>query len=997
MSADGGPNDSPASEAVTRSLGTDAGFTLSHYKILGRLGAGGMGVVYKAEDQRLNRLVAIKLLAPEVGTGDTPEAQFRRGRFIHEAQAASALDHPHLANIHEIDETPDGQVFIVMAFYDGESLKDRLARGPLPMDEAVTIVEQVARGLAAAHAHGIVHRDIKPANVMVTTDGVAKIIDFGLAKLENVASLTQSGTTVGTVAYMSPEQARGEAVDARTDLWSLGVVFYQMLTGRLPFRGDRQGSMIRAILEDSPKPLAHLRADVPEALQAIVARALEKDPARRYASADEIVRDLEQYRARLAMPPAAEPVGRRLARAVRRPVVAVPAVLALLALGFGVYRLVDRLLDFRWARQVAIPQVIELAKQQEYTAAFDLARQAERYLGDDPVLQQIWEDVAGQWTIESTPPGADIYVRNARSNESRWEFVGRSNSGPLRVPKGLLHASVRKAGSIPTERMIHAQSLPRRIHLDEEGNVPADMVRVQAGGLIQSLSFPSFQALDSIYLGEFLIDRFEVTNRAYKAFVDDGAYKNTRFWKHPFVDQGDVIPWKEAMLRFVDKTGRSGPATWEYGRYPDGQDAYPVTGVSWYEAAAYAESVGKILPTVYHWAVAAQPNSGEFTLPLSNLGTSGLAPVGRYRGSLNPLGLYDTAGNAREWGLNATGESRFVLGAAWNDGPYLFNEPVDRPAFDRSPETGFRCMQAAAPDAVPEASLDPVPRIPPRDWSRQKGWSDAEFAVWMSLFSDPETPLNAKRELRVDSPAHWVIEKISFDAIDDEQRMIVYLLLPETSSPPYQAVVYWPGANAISQRTSNDGKDLFGSFRYEHLLTDGRAVVYPILKWTHERGGGRRPIELFSFEGNEADRLGRHIREIRRTLDYLATRPDIDSSHLAYLGASWGAYMGVVVLATEPRFKAGILMSGGFRGYSNVFGFAQRVRTPVQMINGRFDGAFPLETSSKPMFRALGTPATDKRHEVLDGFHSLANVQDEVIRLNLAWLDRYLGPVQRRQ
>lgn len=265
----------------------------------------------------------------------------------------------------------------------------------------------------------------------------------------------------------------------------------------------------------------------------------------------------------------------------------------------------------------------------------------------------------------------------------------------------------------------------------------------------------------------------------------------------------------------------------------------------------------------------------------------------------------------------------------------------------------------------------------------------------MQLFSYGETPLNARMEVRDDSPAHWVIEKISFDAIDDEQPMVLYVLLPKGSRPPYQAVVYWPGASAITQRTSGNGKELFSAFVFEYLVADGRAVVYPILKWTHERGGGQPPADLISFEGSRPDRLATHIREIRRSVDYLETRADIDASRLAYLGYSWGAYMGVVALATEPRFKTGILQSGGFRGYSNVFGFAQRVRTPVQMINGRFDGAFPPDTSSGPMFRALGTPAKDKEWKVLEGFHSLANVQDEVVRLNLAWLDRYLGPVRK--
>lgn len=204
----------------------------SKYKIIQELGKGGMGVVYKAEDTRLKRPVALKFLPADL-TRD-PEA---RERFVQEAQAASQIDHPNICAIHEIDETEDGRTFIVMAYYEGESLREKIKRSPLPLQEAMDIGIQVARGLGQAHKKGIIHRDIKPANIIVTADGVTKIVDFGLAKLSDRLALTRAGTVMGTVAYMSPEQARGEDVDQRTDLWALGVVLYEMLTGELPFRG----------------------------------------------------------------------------------------------------------------------------------------------------------------------------------------------------------------------------------------------------------------------------------------------------------------------------------------------------------------------------------------------------------------------------------------------------------------------------------------------------------------------------------------------------------------------------------------------------------------------------------------------------------------------------------------------------------------------------------------------------------------------------------------
>jgi len=259
------------------------GRTVSHYRVLERLGGGGMGVVFKAEDTRLNRQVALKFLPIEL-TRD-PEA---KARFLNEARAASALDHPHICTVHEIDETPDGHSFICMSFYEGESLKRRLERGPLEVADAVRVAAQVADGLAKAHAQGILHRDIKPANVMVTTDGVAKIIDFGLAKLAGEAHLTRAGVAMGTASYMSPEQAQGRPVDGRTDVWSLGVLLFQSITGELPFRGDNEQAIMYAIVHEPHVSLRALAPDLPEALVAIVERCLDKNPDRRFATAGEL-------------------------------------------------------------------------------------------------------------------------------------------------------------------------------------------------------------------------------------------------------------------------------------------------------------------------------------------------------------------------------------------------------------------------------------------------------------------------------------------------------------------------------------------------------------------------------------------------------------------------------------------------------------------------------------------------------------------------------------
>jgi len=259
------------------------GQQVAHFRILEKLGGGGMGRVYKALDLRLDRTVVLKFLPPHLGA-DEEATQ----RFIYEAKAASGLDHPHICVIYEIRETDQGRLFIAMAHYEGETLKPKIARGPLQVREALDYVAQIAEGLQRAHASGIVHRDIKPANVIVTVRGKVKILDFGLAKMAG-SDLTREGTAIGTVAYMSPEQTHGNGVDARTDIWSLGVVLYEMLTGKRPFSSESDQTLIHGIRHDAPKPFRDLRPDAPANVAALVSRCLEKTPERRYHDAGELL------------------------------------------------------------------------------------------------------------------------------------------------------------------------------------------------------------------------------------------------------------------------------------------------------------------------------------------------------------------------------------------------------------------------------------------------------------------------------------------------------------------------------------------------------------------------------------------------------------------------------------------------------------------------------------------------------------------------------------
>lgn len=292
------------------------GKSISHYTIIEKIGEGGMGIVYKAEDTRLHRLVALKFL-PHSSLPD----QAGRERLFHEARAAAALRHPGICTVYDIEEV-DGRIFIAMDYLEGRTLKDIIAGGPLPIDEAVRITAQIADALETAHQKGVIHRDIKPENVMVTSGGQAVLMDFGLAKSWAATAKTKTGTILGTAGYMSPEQAQGSDVDHRTDIWSLGALLYELIGGKAPFQSDLPQALVYLIISQEPVPLTTMRPGIPAGLERIVNKLLAKMPEHRYQSAAELAADLEDIQS-----PAAAPAGRKISLRV-----AVPAVLIVLAL-----------------------------------------------------------------------------------------------------------------------------------------------------------------------------------------------------------------------------------------------------------------------------------------------------------------------------------------------------------------------------------------------------------------------------------------------------------------------------------------------------------------------------------------------------------------------------------------------------------------------------------------------------------------------------------------
>ncbi len=978
------------------------GKTISHYRILEELGRGGMGVVYKAEDTRLKRFVAIKSLPQYIAAGDEEHERFKI-----EAQAAAALNHPNIATIYSVEEV-DNETFIVMEFIDGRELRT-FSRGEqranLSIDQVVAYATQIAEGLRAAHDKGVVHRDIKSGNIMVTPSGQVKIMDFGLAKIRGRALVTRSGSTLGTAAYMSPEQARGDDVDQRTDIWSLGIVIYELLTGQLPFRGDFEQAVIHSVLNEAPKPVSALRNDVPPELKKVIDHALAKSLSARYQSMDEVLRDLKPLQ------PAGASSGKDVTLRVllRRPAFFVPGAIIALGLVALVGWLSFRTAKHDLARRDLLPQIEALVTDIPWTGegpkpwmAFDLGEQVRQIIPDDPLFTSLQPKFSRRVRIESEPAGAKVYARPYGDSTHAWQYFGTTPVQEVGFPIGFSQAKLEAENCRTTYDLVWNLSIVSdtiRFALPRTGTVPDEMefVAKHASDFDQAtapsgLHMPGLEQVPPVSTGDFLMDRYEVTNAAYKSFMDAGGYRNRSFWTQPFVQNGHLLTWEEAMKLFTDKTGQAGPSTWEAGSFSKGEEDYPVTGVSWYEAAAYSVFAGKRLPSIYHWDRAAFTWASPMIVPLSNLTRKDPMPVGRSK-SMNRFGIYDLAGNAREWcSTESSRGGRFILGGGWTDAVYSFNDAYAQSEFDRSETNGFRCIKDLSQGEHAAETEKPI-QLPFRDFLTEKPVNDATFRLFLDEFSYDRTPLNPVIE-ETKEGEEWTRQKISFTAAYGKERMTAYLFLPKHGSPPYQTVIYFPGSGSIHTRSSAS----LEPGQRDFLVSSGRAFMFPVYKSTYERGDDLTsdyPDETIFFK----DHVIMWAKDFSRSIDYLETRNDIDARKIAYFGASWGGYLGGIIPAVEKRIKVSVLLVAGIlfqraRPEAEPINYLPHIKAPVLMLNGKYDFFFPYETAQVPFFKLLGTPKDEKKLFVYDRGHTVPRT--EMIKETLTWLDRFLGPVAKK-
>src|SRR6266853_909747 len=597
------------------------------YRIEQRLDAGGMGVVYRALDTRLGRQVAIK-----IGL-----AQFS-DRFHREARTIARLNHVNVCILHDIGSTAEIPGYLVMEFVEGPTLATTLANGLMSIAESVQTARQIAAALAVAHEHGIVHRDLKPANIKITPQGVVKVLDFGLAKdfpgripmdagggpTEAVVigdgMVTAAGTVLGTAAYMSPEQAIGNDTDARSDIFGFGIVLYEMLCGRRPFTGATASGVMVSILKAEPAPPRRVRAEIPESLEQIVLKCLQRNPEGRYASGTELLRSLDQL-----------VDARRTGRVLPlRTTLAVSAGVLAITLGYFGWHTYRRHADLRWLEETAVPRIAMLLQQDRALEALRLYRRAEAIAPASKLLYKLAEGVASHPVkFVSAPVGAKIYVSDYAAglgdDLSQWQFVGTAPVTVAEVPDwGYYRVRAVKDGFASTDQVFGINTAVG-VELHETRAVPNDMVWVPAG--------PSADlGAASLPLPGFWIDRFEITNRQFREFVNAGGYRKQDYWKESLTKNSRSLTWEQAMTEFHDLTGRPGPANWTLGTYPDGAADLPVAGVSWYEAMAYAEFAGKSIPTAYEWRRAAPIEFNADIVLMSNFSGRAVAPVGKYHG-----------------------------------------------------------------------------------------------------------------------------------------------------------------------------------------------------------------------------------------------------------------------------------------------------------------------------------------------------------------------------
>jgi serine/threonine protein kinase len=1020
------------------------GEKVGSFEVVKMLGAGGMGEVYLAKDLRLNRLVALKILPSDSAIDINANK-----RFLREAQAAAALEHPNICTTHEIGAS-DGFSFIVMQYVEGETLSAKIKDGELKPSDALDIAIQVAAALSEAHSRNIVHRDIKPANIIVSPTNQVKVLDFGLAKRLVFDSadaessfktiLSQPGMIMGTVSYMSPEQIRGQEVDTRSDIWSLGVVLYEMLFGATPFAGESSVERLAAILYKE----AEKQEEIPDELKNILDKCLQKEPTNRYQTAQDLIADLrhlrqemefaEQLHIHATSGASDKEIHETLAHFLSdNPTIAIHTTAQTQAIyrknswkKFAFLGLVIAVLAtgaFFWWKNYRVNQarenlkkVEELAKAERNFEAYDLAMDVSNVLPNDETLDKLLPTISDWLSVNSSPDGAKVYLKRFQADKNgkfpERVFLGETPITDLRIARGNYVLQIEKDGFAPAERTISGtipriggsfiETPPLKIEakLVEKDKAPPKMVFVPGGEY--SLVNWSHSTESKVQLDDYFIDKYEVSNAEFKEFITAGGYWKKEFWRVPITKDGKQVSLTEALQLFKDRTGLPAPRSWTNQNFAEGKADFPVTDITWYEAAAYAEFRGKSLPTVFQWEKAARNGmfdprynampwgfirQGETTENRANFRGTGTVAITENEFGMSPFGAFNMAGNVSEWNLNQSPEGFITSGGAWNDLAYLFGYYGEYPGLYSENRIGFRCVLNTNKDRDQGAE-----KIPSAETPEYKPSSDADFRVWLTHYEYDKKALNAKTVETTETDA-WTREKITFTG-EGGETAIAYLYLPKNYPRPLQVLHYVPPGDVVrGLRSLPDSIEMFAA----PFIKSGRAVFGVVLKGYIERGF---PPNYASPDNSTVEfrkQMVNWMTDLRRGIDYLETRDDLDKNKIGFLGISNGANVGLVLTAIETRYKTLVFESAGLEKdfltrspETSPIKFASQIKTQKLVINGRYDENYPLNTAAKPLFKLLREP---KKIVLYDGGH-IPTDEFFVPTVN-NWLDETLGAVAK--
>ena len=640
--------------------------------------------------------------------------------------------------------------------------------------------------------------------------------------------------------------------------------------------------------------------------------------------------------------------------------------------------------------EVKLPEIIEAFEKNEFSKVYNDISILKSNNVNNPILDNYFEKVTTEVDINTTPGKYEVYMDLLNDSTENWIYMGKSPISKIRVPNVRFNLKFKSGNEEFVERSNYwilrsgrDYGIPNEITYDKE------QFKLILGGK-RSLQFPGLDHYSSIEIGPYLISKYEVKNKEYLEFVQNDGYENPTYWE--FAIDNDPEFMRTRVKSFTGKFGKYGPSNWSYGMYPDGQENFPVTGISWYEAMAYANYKNLSIPNVYQWGSAANLSYSSSFMNNSNFSQNQLINVGSKENS-NYNGLYDIAGNVREWIINSLSDDssiKGILGGSLNDEPYYFNDYFGQNSFDRSIGNGIRLVQNLDSEYKTNETANDQYYVKVRDFLNEENVSDDVFEIFKSQFDYKMSTLNKVEETLDNSFSSFAVDRFTIDAAYDNEKLPGYVFYDKNIEKPYKPIIFFPGSGSIHTNSFENGiENRMKQFSY--LLSEGYAIIHPIYKSTFERRDNIKsdyPDETEDYK-NAVIRWG---KDYKRAIDYIESREDMDISKLSYYGISWGGSIANILLAIDDRVKNSVLYVAGIEFQTckkevDKFYYTSRITIPVLMLNGKFDHFFPLETSQIPMFKLLGTPNEDKKHYVYETGHYVP--RDELIKLHLEWLQKY--------